>query len=70
MTETITTSFTLSGLTCPACEKLIQKRVKQIAGVTKIAVDLKTGKTDIVADHSINTEELSVVLKSTPYKIR
>ncbi len=70
MTELITTSFNLSGLTCPACEKLIQKRVKQIAGVTGVVVDLKTGKTDVVADHNINTEELSVVLKDTPYKIR
>lgn len=70
MTESITTSFQLSGLTCPACEKLIKKRVKQIAGVAEAVVDLKTGKTDIVADHTINAEELSVVLNNTPYKIK
>lgn len=69
MTQNINQFFQLSGLTCPACEKLIEKRVKKIPGVEEVRVWAKDGKTEITADRIISLEEIEKILIGTPYKV-
>lgn len=69
MTQKINQFFQLSGLTCPACEKLIEKRVKKILGVEKVRVSVKDGKTEIAANRIISLKELEKILIGTPYKV-
>lgn len=66
MTQTITVQ--ISGLTCPACQKLIEKKISKIEGVLKVMVNLN-GKTEITADKPILLEEIKKVLTGTQYQI-
>ncbi|OGD71751.1 hypothetical protein A3A84_03155 [Candidatus Collierbacteria bacterium RIFCSPLOWO2_01_FULL_50_23] len=59
----------LSGLTCPACKKLIEKRVAAISGVNVIEVDVVSGEATIDSDRDIQLSEIKEVLKGTPYQV-
>jgi len=64
-----TQTFTLSGLTCPACKKLTEKRIGVIPGVTKVEVTVATGEAVINANKKITTLQIKEVLKDTPYQV-
>lgn len=59
----------LSGLTCPACKKVIEKRISSIEGVIKIEVDIDSGIATIEANKEITILEMKEVLKDTPYQV-
>lgn len=63
------TKLKLSGLTCPACQKLTQNRIRKIPGVTEVKVDLGSGEAEITADRTINNEEVAAALQGTPYQV-
>ncbi|NTU98596.1 heavy-metal-associated domain-containing protein [Candidatus Falkowbacteria bacterium] len=59
----------LAGLTCEACVKLVTKRLKSIAGVENVSINLSTGQTEITAFRPINPEEVTASLTNSPYSI-
>jgi copper chaperone CopZ len=63
-----TQTITLSGLTCPACKKITEKRIGGLDGVTKVETTVETGLVAIVANREISAQEINNVLKDTPYK--
>ncbi|MEK7127592.1 MAG: heavy metal-associated domain-containing protein [Patescibacteria group bacterium] len=63
------TNIKLSGLTCPACQKLTQNRIGKIFGVTEVKVNLESGSAEIIADRIINNEEVAAALQGTPYQV-
>lgn len=58
-----------SGLTCPACKKLIEKRVGAIPGVNRIEVNAASGEAIINSGRTIQLSEIQEVLKDTPYQV-
>lgn len=61
-------TFTLSGLTCPACKKITEKRIGGLDGVTKVETTVETGLVAVEADREISAREIDDVLLDTPYK--
>lgn len=61
-------TFTISGITCEACLKLIKRRVGTISGVNDINVDLQ-GTTKVSADRKIDLSEITKVLEGTDYQV-
>lgn len=61
--------LTLTGLTCAACQKLIQKRILKIEGVNDVVVEL-SGQTSIKASRKITSGEVADVLKDTKYAVK
>ena len=59
----------LSGLTCPACKKLIEKRLIGVPGINLVEVSLATQEAKIDTDHDVQLEEITEVLKDTPYQV-
>jgi copper chaperone CopZ len=59
----------LSGLTCPACKKITEKRIGGLDGVTKVETTLANGQVTIEGSREISTQEINQVLRDTPYKI-
>lgn len=57
----------ITGTHCPACKKLIEKKILTITGVSTVDVDFKTGKTVIVANRNIEKVEIKKVLEGMPY---
>ena len=61
--------FKLSGLTCPACKKIIEKRVYTIPGVTGAIVNLKQQEVTVDANRNIDVLEIKEVLADTQYQV-
>lgn len=59
----------LSGLTCPACKKVTEKRLGGIEGVTKVEVAIDSGIAAIDANKEITILEIKEALKDTPYQV-
>lgn len=65
----ITTNIKLKGLTCSACQKVVEKRVKGIEGVEEVSVDLANGAVEIKGQRMIENQEIIKVLEGTDYKV-
>lgn len=63
------TSFTLSDITCLACEKIISKKLRTISDVEEIITDIQTGIVTLIGTRKIILEEVIVALKDTHYKV-
>ncbi|MCL5094330.1 MAG: heavy-metal-associated domain-containing protein [Patescibacteria group bacterium] len=58
----------IDGITCPACVKLIERRISKIGGVNSVDVNLG-GEATINSDQEIDLEEIKEVLSDTDYKV-
>ena len=61
-------TITLTGLTCPACKKITEKRIGGLDGVTNVETTIETGLVAIETNREISAQEINNVLKDTPYK--
>jgi len=57
----------IKGTHCPACKKLIEKRIISIAGVDSVDVNFTSGETKIIGDKEITKAEIKNVLEGTGY---
>ena len=64
-----TTKIKLSGLTCSACQKIVEKKLKNINGISGTTVDLSSGNVEITAERVVDRSEIVKVLEGTGYKI-
>lgn len=64
-----TQTIKLSGLTCPACKKVTEKRIGRLNGVTKVEVMVDSGIATIDAYREITIVEIKEVLQDTPYQV-
>lgn len=62
-----TQTINISGTNCPACKKLIERRIITISGVIKVDVDFSSGKTNIESNRLISKKEIEKILEGTPY---
>lgn len=65
----MTKTIKLSGLTCPACKKLIEKRVSTISGINSVEVNLESNEATLESSRDIPLLEIREVLRGTPYQI-
>lgn len=64
-----TQTFTLTGLTCPACKKITEKRIGSLPGVTHVEVTVSNGSAHVMSESPITSVQINEVLKDTPYFI-
>lgn len=64
-----TKTFRLSGLTCPSCKKLTERKIAGILGVIGVSVNLETGETLIESERDIQLAEIKDVLNDTHYQV-
>ena len=58
----------ISGLTCGACVKLIERRVQRLSGVVEVRVS-PDGKTTLRGEREILPADIQQALAGTPYKL-
>ncbi len=61
--------FTIKGTHCPACKKLIEKRLNRINGVSSVEVDFTNGQTVICCNNKLSAVDLQSALEGTEYKV-
>lgn len=69
MSQTIKTQIELSGMTCPACEKLIGKRLLKIGSITQVKVSIKDENAQVEGTRKITEKEIKNVLEDTQYQV-
>jgi copper chaperone len=65
----VTSSYTVTGMTCAHCVHAIQTEVGRIAGVTSVDVDLATGRIQVHADREPSREELASAIHEAGYDL-
>ena len=61
-------SFKLQGLTCEACIKLCEMKIKKINGVAKMKYNGFKGVMEVESDGQINLGQIQAALSGTPYQ--
>ena len=64
-----TQSITINGMSCSACQKVVEKRLSKIDGITGVTVDVEAGTAAITAIREIQLAEISQTLEGTHYTI-
>jgi Cu+-exporting ATPase len=62
-------NFKLAGLTCEACVKLVEKRLKKVPGVTDVNIDLASGNAQVSSVADLDPGILEESLAGTDYSI-
>lgn len=61
--------YTIKGLNCEACIKISTMKLKKVAGVHDIKINLATGETEICAERQIGLDELNEALHNTGFTL-
>jgi copper chaperone CopZ len=59
----------LSGMTCPACEKLVKKRLEKISGVISVTADHVRGQINLTVSRQIPVGDIKIALRHTQYTL-
>jgi len=62
----MTHTYNISGMTCAGCEAKVSYLLKQLPGVTNVAIDLDHGTADVTMSSHIPTPQLQQALKDYP----
>lgn len=60
--------FKVLGMHCGACQKVIEKKLSKIEGVTGVTAQLN-GDVSVLANRSVNIDEVKLALQGTDYKV-
>ncbi|HCR35852.1 hypothetical protein A2130_04630 [Candidatus Woesebacteria bacterium GWC2_33_12] len=58
----------ITGTHCPACKKLIERKISGINNVISVSVDFETGETIIESKRPIEKAEINLSLEGMPYE--
>ncbi|GAA4521356.1 heavy-metal-associated domain-containing protein [Nonomuraea ferruginea] len=64
-----TATYTVKGMTCGHCVSSVKEEVGEVAGVTSVDVDLKSGRLTVVSDGPVNETEISGAVKEAGYEL-
>lgn len=64
----ITQNIQLTGLTCEACVKMVQKRLRRLPQVHDVVVNAD-GQTQLMAEQEFAPETIRQALAGTPYQL-
>lgn len=62
-----TTEYIVTGMTCGHCEQAVREEVGQVAGVTGIEVDAKTGHLTVTSDSPVDDSAVLAAVDEAGY---
>lgn len=69
MSNSYTKYLTISGMSCGACQKVIERRFSKIDGVHKVKVSVNEGKAEVQTEKDISLNDFQNTLEGTYYQI-
>lgn len=67
--QDITTSYTVSGMTCGHCVASVTEEVSAITGVTGVQVDLPTGKVTVTSTTPLAEADVRAAVDEAGYQL-
>jgi copper chaperone len=65
----VTTHYTVTGMTCAHCVTAVTEEVSAVAGVTHVDVDLATGALTVTSDAEPSLDEVSRAVDEAGYAL-
>jgi copper chaperone CopZ len=69
MTNSYTSSYTVTGMTCGHCVASVTEEVQEISGVTDVQVDLASGALSITSSQPIDDEAVRSAVDEAGYQL-
>ncbi|CAM4343649.1 copper ion binding protein [Nocardia ninae] len=66
---TVTTTATVTGMTCGHCVSSVREEVGKIDGVTSVAVDLSSGLLKIESSAPVEREAIAAAVDEAGYRL-
>jgi copper chaperone len=66
----MTTTYTVTGMTCGHCVNSVSEEVGQVAGVTGVDVDLKTGAVTVTSDGPLDDAAIRAAVEEAGYEVK
>ncbi len=60
-------SFSVEGMTCASCARIVERNLNKLNGVDFVSVNLATHKAYVVSDPEINTEDIKQAVEKAGY---
>jgi copper ion binding protein len=64
-----TSTYTVTGMTCPHCVASVSEEVGAIEGVTDVAVDLPTGAVTVTSSQAIDDAQVRAAVEEAGYTL-
>lgn len=65
----ITSSYTVTGMTCGHCVNAVTREVSSLAGVRDVAVDLATGSVSVASDAPLPEAQVRAAVEDAGYEL-
>jgi copper chaperone len=64
-----TAEYTVTGMTCEHCVASVTEEVREIEGVTDVAVDLSSGALAVTAERDVTDAEVRSAVEEAGYQL-
>ena len=64
-----TTRVKIGGMTCHACQRVIENKVGKLPGVQKVKVEVNAGEAEVSSDKALTLDEIKQALSGTHYQV-
>lgn len=65
----ITSTYTVTGMTCAHCVNAVTQEVGGLVGVRHVAVDLASGAVTVASDHPLAEPQVQSAVEEAGYKL-
>lgn len=70
MDTTITSVYTVDGMSCGHCVNAVTEEVGEVAGVTDVAVDLESKKVTVTSEGPVDDASVRAAIDEAGYEVR
>ena len=65
----VTTSWTVTGMTCDHCVRAVTEEVSEVDGVTGVEVDLASGRMTVQSEGALDPAEVAAAVDEAGYEV-
>jgi copper chaperone CopZ len=69
MSDQITTTYTVTGMTCGHCASAVGREVGAIAGVADVQVDLGSGSVTVASGRPLDPAQVAAAVEEAGYEL-
>ena len=69
MSETHTSEYTVTGMTCGHCVASVTEEVQEISGVDDVRVDLSTGSLRFTSEQPVSDADVRAAVEEAGYQL-
>jgi copper chaperone len=66
---TVSTTYSVSGMTCEHCVSSVTEELSELAGVSKVDVELASGAVTVTSDRELGADEVRGAVTEAGYQL-